>query len=92
VIRKRTLIPILLLSSTTALAKPPPDDQAPKPLLELRDKLFEAGKESALRDMPRFRPLCDADGYPLVGNLVRKTDLFQPSQFCAQVRERESKA
>jgi hypothetical protein len=25
-----------------------------------------------------------------VGNLVRKTDLYQPSQFCAEVRARKS--
>jgi hypothetical protein len=92
VIPKRTLIPLFLLSSTPALAKPPPDEQAPKELLALRGELFDAGEEGALRQIPRFRPLCDADGYPLVGNVVRKTNLFQPSRFCAHVRARESKA
>jgi hypothetical protein len=85
-IRPRTLIPILLLTSTPAFAKPPPPDaEAPEALIELRSELFEAG-EQALKQVPRFRALCDAEGYPLVGNLVRKSPVMQPSQFCAAVR------
>jgi hypothetical protein len=84
--RSRTLIPILLLASTPAFGKPPPDDQAPQALIELRSELFEAGREKALEQVPRFRALCDTDGYPLVGNAVRKGDVFQPSQFCSAVR------
>jgi hypothetical protein len=84
--RPRTLIPILLLASTPVFAKPPPDDKAPEALIELRSELFEAGKDQALKQMPRFRALCDEDGYPLVGNAVRKNEVFQPSQFCAAVR------
>jgi hypothetical protein len=90
-IRKRAMIPILLFSSTAA-AKPPPDDQAPKPLIELRGKLFSAGEANALADVPKFRPLCDAEGYPLVGNMIRKSNVYQPSAFCAVVRARERKA
>jgi hypothetical protein len=84
--RTRTLIPVLLLASTPAFAKPPPDDKAPEALIELRSQLFEAGREQALQQVPKFRALCDADGYPLVGNAVRKGDVFQPSQFCSEVR------
>ena len=88
-IRPRTLIPILLLASPAALAGgPPPDDKAPKELIELRSELFEAGHDGALKQIPKFRPLCDADGYPLVGNAVRKGDVYQPSQFCAEVRSK----
>ncbi len=93
---KRTLIPILLLSSTAALAAPAPDDQVPYELLELRDELVNAGERAALDDMPRYRPLCDAEGYPLVGNVLPKDSdesvfvymdpTFQPSEFCKQVR------
>ena len=93
---KRTLIPILLLSSTAALAAPAPDDQVPYELLELRDELVNAGERAALDDMPRYRPLCDAEGYPLVGNVLPKGSdesvfvymdpTFQPSEFCKQVR------
>jgi hypothetical protein len=91
-IRPRTLIPTLLLVATPAFAKPPPDAQAPEALIELRSELFEAGREQALQQVPRFRALCDAEGYPLVGNAVRKGDVFQPSQFCAEVRASTSKA
>jgi hypothetical protein len=82
------LLPLLLLTaSTVAASDPPPDDKAPRRLIELRNQLFDAGKSDALRDMPRFRPLCDEAGYPLVGNAVRKGDVYQPSQFCAEVRK-----
>ena len=85
-IRKRTLIPILLLAAPPAFASPPPDAEAPEELIELRAELFEAGREKALQNVSRFRSLCDDDGYPLVGNAVRKDNVFQPSQFCAAVR------
>lgn len=85
-IRPRTLVPILLLASTPVFAKPPPDAEVPAALIELRAELFEAGPEQALKQVPRFRALCDDEGYPLVGNVVRKGDVYQPSQFCAAVR------
>jgi hypothetical protein len=86
-IRTRTLIPILLLAAPPVFAStPPPDEKVPEALIELRSELFDAGQEKALQQIPRFRALCDADGYPLVGNAVRKGDLYQPSQFCAAVR------
>jgi hypothetical protein len=37
--------------------------------------------------MSTFRPLCDADGYPLVGNIANKRGVYQPSKFCAEVRK-----
>lgn len=94
-IRKRTLIPLLLLSSTTAFASPnppPPDDQVPKELLALRSKLAKAGKQKALKSPTTYRALCDEHGYPLVGNMLRKGNVYQPSEFCEQVRKDESKA
>jgi hypothetical protein len=91
-IRPHTVVTTLLLVSTPAFAKPPPDAEAPEALIELRSELFEAGQEKALKQVPRFRALCDADGYPLVGNAVRKNDVYQPSQFCAAVRDKETKA
>lgn len=102
---KRTLIPVLLFTSTNAYAAeraptPPPDDEAPPELLELRADLAETGREGALDSKPHFRPLCDADGYPLVGNMVPKAPddsmtgylvelplpPYQPSEFCTEVR------
>ena len=35
-----------------------------------------------------FRPLCDANGFPLVGNVVSKVDVTKVSQFCAEVRRK----
>ena len=93
--RKHTILAVLLLSAAPAVAspgggaarKPPADDEVSRELLDLRAGLFEAGKQRALQDMSRFRPLCDAEGYPLVGNIARKAELYQPSQFCAEVRK-----
>ena len=96
----RTLIPLLLLASTEtqAASTPPPDDQAPPELLDLRDAMAREGEAHALKHKSHFRPLCDAEGYPLVGNLVPKDpeDMpnmvepvdppFQPSEFCEQIR------
>ena len=79
------IVPILLLATPPT---PPADDKVSEELISLRSQLFDAGEERALRDVPRFRPLCDEDGYPLVGNAVRKGKLYQPSQFCREVRKR----
>lgn len=90
---KRALIPVFLLSSTVAVAAPPPDEEAPQDLLELRGELAQAGEREALTDVPHFRPLCDAEGYPLVGNVLPKQNpdgttvpMYQPSAFCSEVR------
>jgi hypothetical protein len=104
---KRTLIPILLFTSSNAYAgevTPPPDEEAPAQLLELRGSMAEAGEKAALESKTHYRPLCDADGYPLVGNLLPKEPddsmpqvlatqepPYQPSEFCAEIRTDESK-
>ncbi|HWM88803.1 MAG TPA: hypothetical protein VNO33_23290 [Kofleriaceae bacterium] len=91
---KHPILTVLLLSAAPALASPggsarrPPDDaQAPRELIALRGQLFNAGEQRARQQMQRFRPLCDRDGYPLVGNVLNKGELYQPSQFCAEVRK-----
>jgi hypothetical protein len=92
---KHTIFAVLLLSSATALASPgegarrppPPDDQAPRELLELRGKLLKAGRVQAKADIGRFRALCDQDGYPLVGNIANKSNMYQPSELCSDVRK-----
>ena len=107
---KRTLIPILLLTSTNAMAAagtsgPPSDEEAKPELLELRGEMAEAGKEEALNARLLYRPLCDAEGYPLVGNLMPKQPddetpsvlmqpepPFQPSEFCTVIRADQPKA
>ena len=107
---KRTLIPIPILVFTSthalasdALAGPPPDDEARPELLELRAEMADRGEDEALRAKPHFRPLCDAQGYPLVGNLLPKEPdetmpsimlplepPYQPSEFCTLIRADES--
>lgn len=37
----------------------------------------------------RFRPLCDQNGFPLVGNVVSKVDLTDVSAYRAEVRKRK---
>jgi hypothetical protein len=98
-IKPRALVTALLLSTAPAAASPgststpaaPPSSAAKADLLELRAQLAAAGRATAQAQLPKFRPLCDKDGYPLVGNLASKGDVYQPSQFCAELRTREPK-
>jgi hypothetical protein len=87
---KRVLTTTLLLCATTTLAvaspEPPPDSQVPEALRALRDELAPVSLDKALRQ-PRFRPLCDAEGYPLVGNLASKGTRTLPSEYCAAIRK-----
>ena len=96
--RTHQVLTVLLLSASPAGASPaaphaPPDDaHAPKPLIELRGELIRAGRDNAQASVGRFRALCDADGYPLVGNMVGKRGVYQPSEFCSDVRKHEKRA
>lgn len=69
-----------------APGSPSPEDNAA--LVALRNELDIAGHEAAMARVAHFRPLCDKDGYPLVGNLVRKGPTYGPTKFCASVRDR----
>jgi hypothetical protein len=71
----------------TEESRPRPESQDPK-LLALRSELASLEKGKIFSNVARFRPLCDKDGYPLVGNLARKGGPVgsDPSEFCAQVR------
>lgn len=66
---------------------PPPDKRASPALLELRRELSRT-ELAAARTQPRFRPLCDDRGYPLVGNVASKGTQTRPSEYCADVRTR----
>jgi len=90
----RTATPPQVAAAPSAAAQhapPPGDDKADPKLLALREKLAAAGKQKALADEATYRPLCDADGYPLVGNLARKSPdaPFLASEFCAEVRAKK---
>jgi len=54
--------------------------------------LIRTGRDKAQSDVSRFRPLCDKDGYPLVGNMANKSNVYQPSQFCSDVRKIEKRS
>ena len=85
---------LLLLSSTAAYAgsepHAPPDRSKVTPEVQkLRDELFALKRDAVMKVLPRFRALCDAEGYPLVGNLATKGDdgRVQPSEVCRRLRE-----
>jgi hypothetical protein len=101
--RTHQLLTVLLLAAplatplaTPAAASPahtpPDDDHASRAMLDLRSQLFSAGREKAQASIGRFRALCDKDGYPLVGNMTGKTGIYQPSEFCSDVRKRENRS
>jgi hypothetical protein len=60
-------------------------------LQALQTELATAGPDKALAAVLHYRPLCDAQGYPLVGNLNRKVPDYTVSAFCAEVRKARSR-
>lgn len=75
--------------TTPELVPEPLDDgKAPTNLISLREELFHSGYggEKAFANVAHFRPLCDAQGYPVVGNVMRKASGYQPSAFCGELR------
>ena len=95
---KRNILTVLLLSAVPAAASPaathapPPDSQIARPMLDLRMELIQTGQDKMQANASRYRPLCDKDGYPLVGNLANKNNVYQPSQFCSDVRKAEKRS
>ncbi|MBS2020358.1 MAG: hypothetical protein JST00_46305 [Deltaproteobacteria bacterium] len=55
--------------------------------LQLENELAGSMLEDAVGKRSHFRCLCDADGYPLVGNTLGKA-ITTPTQFCTAIRER----
>jgi hypothetical protein len=95
--RKRNILTVLLLSAAPAAASPdahapPPDAKVDKAMLDLRLDLIQSGRDKVQSNVSRFRPLCDKDGYPLVGNMANKSNVYQPSQFCSDVRKAEKRS
>ncbi len=76
---------MLLSSAVGASPEEPTATQA-----RLRDELRTIDRSRV--DAKKFRPLCDADGFPLVGNINNKGDRgMTVSEFCGQVRTAETK-
>jgi hypothetical protein len=71
--------------------RPPADGQADRKLLALRAELDGVSTaEEVVAKEAHFRPLCDKDGYPLVGNVNRKSvTVSAPSTFCASLRAKK---
>ena len=81
-------------STAAASASAPPVASAPAEdpkLLALRTELGTLKRDDALKQVEHFRPLCDANGYPLVGNLQRKAPdpELMPSEVCAEIRKKK---
>ncbi|MFO0612250.1 MAG: hypothetical protein U0414_06670 [Polyangiaceae bacterium] len=67
----------------------PDDTQVTPSILELREELYRLEDSDAVfARTAHFRPLCDADGYPVVGNVVRKVSGYGASSFCSELRAR----
>jgi hypothetical protein len=63
---------------------------APNPELEaLRGEMAKQTPAKVWANHDHYRPLCDANGYPLVGNVavVKPPAPMQPSRFCEEIRE-----
>jgi len=86
--RKPTLSLLAVVFSTACgnpqpVAEPTPEQK--RDLEPLARELNNTSKEQALANSAHFAPLCDGNGYPLVGNVAAKT---QPrttvAEFCAE--------
>lgn len=85
---RRPPAPTALVPTARPAAPPKPlaEQEVPPGLYKLRDSLALVKPDRLLAEVPRFRALCDADGYPLVGNLATKNRRIQPSELCTVVR------
>lgn len=82
-------VPTLAAAAAQPPAPPPApasDEDRSARLRALRSELYENDREHALASMPRFRPLCDSEGYPLVGNIATKGSFYSVQAFCGEVR------
>lgn len=97
---KRKAIPVLAIALTATTlacsgAVADPISTSPIPTATQTDldalnvELSNTVLPSALERRDHFRPLCDAKGYPLVGNINSKGGTTA-TEFCAAVREIEN--
>jgi hypothetical protein len=83
---RRPTLSLLAVVLSTACG---PQEAAPAPgsqpdLEALNVEL--SGTYGPISDPSHFAPLCDAKGYPLVGNIVSKGTSHTASAFCAELR------
>ncbi len=75
-------------ASTTDAAPEPKTDTK---IYALAGELYALDQGRALAQKAHFRPLCDAEGFPVVGNVMRKAPGYPVSSFCAAVRENKGR-
>jgi hypothetical protein len=86
---------VQLVSSPAPAAKPAPatppvikpDGEQPENLLRLRSELYRADELTLHASHAKFRALCDANGYPVVGNVASKSMRHDVTSYCEDVRE-----
>jgi hypothetical protein len=89
---QQAVAPPVTTTVQAAAAPPAPVDKAA--LEALRDEMNLLTRDKALQQMAHFRPLCDRDGYPLVGNVMRKApddEQYRVSQLCEEVRKQAAR-
>src|SRR5262249_30578981 len=58
-------------------------------LVGLREELVTTDRKQVDATLKHFRPLCDKDGYPLVGNLNRKSPNYDVTELCTEIRTKK---
>jgi hypothetical protein len=76
-------------AAETVANNPPPNAKEDPRLVALAEELVSAERKQVESNVKHFRPLCDKDGYPLVGNLNRKTPNYDVSTFCSEIRSKK---
>ena len=80
---------VMVVPAPVTAASAPTSTLGPDQLELLAAELTGAAPEQVQAQLAHFRPLCDAQGYPLVGNLVTKGGgPPRVAAFCADVRGR----
>lgn len=65
--------------------EPPAHTERGQSLQALNQELARTWFQDAIKMRPYFEPLCDAEGYPLVGNIASKGGT-SATEFCSFVR------
>lgn len=75
-------------AAATPAATTPAPASPDKTIYELRSEIERTTREDAMKRVAHFRPLCDKDGFPVVGNTARKGGApdYSASKFCSEIR------
>lgn len=76
-------------TATAATSTSEPTKVEDPKLVALRTELEDSMREDVMKQLAHYRPLCDQDGYPLVGNLARKSPGMEPSELCSEIRKQK---